>query len=635
LEIADHERLERTMTFDDDRRMQDGDDQTPTSADGASSPPDRDPPEAWDGLEATEPADVDRFELGIEDIPVAAGDSLDAERSRVDGMPEGWLDGPDDSAAAIETGPDPLAFTNADDDPEASGVSHSSRVQIGTGQSGIVSPSDVGSAISPPEERSVRSLGEERLDQESSDQESSEAEPGWPTGNRPSTDGDPRGEDEKPADEWGDIVATMRDDVPSESVGFGAFVGGTEVVDPATADSYHGDSQGIGESQGEPIDVGALSAALPPFVPSGAIVTSGSRPTRAGGGLGQLVGVVIGGMLAIPVTLAILLFGFQRDPLHLTPNVPDGLRFLLPSRFRSASVERRTDQPTGGPERLTLDQLPSSPATQSSSAEPTPEPSITPAPATQASLEGELAGGTSVPTPASVDEAQLSAAGGLPSSPQPQSIDEVEIVVDPVPVVVGGAGAEGGGESAGIDLAAVTAAIDAAKHATDTLGEGTFGGDPAAREQALVGWYRALSLVAIELASVERAAIESGRPSPEFIDRFSPLRARLATERHDDLELLGSMWLSSEKRPSDGAIVVATLEAVRPVGPWWGGRLAVGGDAPHRLSFLARSAPTAQPGETVIVVGVLGDPGTIWAVDIGTLPAAGKAADEAVDPGSL
>ena len=643
------------MTFDDDRRVQDGDDQTPTPADGAS-PPDRDPVEAWGSLEPADRADADRFELGIEDVPAISGDSPDVERSRVDGMPEGWLDGPDDSDAAIESGLDRLAVTNADDDPETSGVSHSSRVQIGTGQSGIASPSDVGSAIAPPEERSVRSLGEERsdrgisdqgildqgildqgiLDQGILDQERLEEDSGTPSGTRPWTDDEPRVGDEKPADEWGDIVATMRDDVPSESVGFGAFVGGTEVVDPATADSYHGDSQGIGESQGDPIDVGALSAVLPPFVASGTIVTSGPRPTKAGGGLGQMVGVVIGGLLAIPVTLAILLFGFQRDPLHLTPNVPDGLRFLLPSRFRSAGIERRTDQMTGGPGRLTLDQIPSPSATETPPAEPAPEPSTNPTPATQVSLEEEPAGAAHVPAPVPVDAAEI-AAGGLPTSPQPQPqpIDEVEIVVDPVLVDAGSSPPEGGRESAGIDLAAVTAAIDAATNATDTLGEETFGGDPTAREQALVGWYRSLSLVALELAKVERVAIESGRASSEFVDRFSGLRERLATDRHDDLELLGSMWLSSERRPSDGAVVVATLEAVRPVGPWWGGRLAVGGDAPQGLSFLARSAPTAEPGETVIVVGVLGDPGTIWAVDIKTLPAAGKAAEEVVDPGSF
>lgn len=610
--IADHEWLEGAMTFENDRPVPDGDDITPDSSAGDDSPIDRASAEAWESIE---PTDADRFELGIDDAPVGNGETSEEERSRVDGMPEGWLDGPADLDVAIDLGPDPLAVTTSEDDPEASGVSHSSRVQIGTGQSGIASPSDVGSSVSPPEERLVRTLAQEIPDEEAV----------WPAGTDPLPEEELHSGAEKTAEEWRDIVATVRDDRPSESIGFGAFVGEAEVVDPAIADSYHGDSQGIDESHGETIDVGALSAALPPAVASGGIVTSGPRSKRAGGGLGQMVGVVIGGVLAIPVTLAILLFGFQRDPLHITPKVPDGLRFLLPSRFRSVGEERRTDKTTGGPGRLTLDQISSPPDRVTTTAEPVPEPSITPAAATPAPDEGAIA-------PAPADAVEL-AGSGLPDSPQP--IEEVAIVVDPVLVDAGSAGIEAGRESAGIDLATVTAAIGAATNATDTLGLGTFGGDPAAREQSLVGWYRSLSLVALELAKAERAAIESGRSSSEVIDRFAELRSRLAIERHDDLELLGSMWLASEKRPSDGAILVATLEAVRPVGPWWGGRLAVGGEAPHGLSFLTRSAPMAQPGDVVIVVGVLGESGTIWAVDIGTLPAVGKAADDAVDPSSF
>ena len=604
------------MTFENDRPVPDGDDITPDSSAGDDSPIDRASAEAWESIE---PTDADRFELGIDDAPVGNGETSEEERSRVDGMPEGWLDGPADLDVAIDLGPDPLAGTTSEDDPEASGVSHSSRVQIGTGQSGIASPSDVGSSVSPPEERLVRTLAQEIPDEEAV----------WPAGTDPLPEEELHSGAEKTAEEWRDIVATVRDDMPSESIGFGAFVGEAEVVDPAIADSYHGDSQGIDESHGETIDVGALSAALPPAVASGGIVTSGPRSKRAGGGLGQMVGVVIGGVLAIPVTLAILLFGFQRDPLHITPKVPDGLRFLLPSRFRSVGEERRTDKTTGGPGRLTLDQISSPPDRVTTTAEPVPEPSITPAAATPAPDEGAIA---PAPADAPADAVEL-AGSGLPDSPQP--IEEVEIVVDPVLVDAGSAGIEAGRESAGIDLATVTAAIGAATNATDTLGLGTFGGDPAAREQSLVGWYRSLSLVALELAKAERAAIESGRSSSEVIDRFAELRSRLAIERHDDLELLGSMWLASEKRPSDGAILVATLEAVRPVGPWWGGRLAVGGEAPHGLSFLARSAPMAQPGDAVIVVGVLGESGTIWAVDIGTLPAVGKAADDAVDPSSF
>ena len=593
------------MTFENDRPVSEGNDITPAPSAGDDSPIDRAALEAW---ESTEPADADRFELGIDDAPVGNGETSEEERSCVDGMPEGWLEEPADLDAAIDLGPDPLAVTTFEDDPEASGVSHSSRVQIGTGQSGIAAPSDVGSSVSPPEDCSVRTLAPEV----------SEEETVWKAETVPLPAEELHSGDEKTGDEWRDIVATVDDCLPSESIGFGAFVGDAEVIDPAVADSYHGDSQGIDESLGEPIDVGVLSAALLPAVASDAIVTSGPRSKRAGGGLGQMVGVVIGGVLAIPVTLAILLFGFQRDPLQITPKVPDGLRFLLPSRFRSAGEERGTDKTTGGLGRLTLDQISPPPVRGATTADPVPEPSITSAAAIPAPVE------EAVVEEAVVEEAVVE-----------EAVVEEAVVVDPVLIDAESAGIAAGRESAGIDLATVTAAIGAATNATDTLGEKTFGGEATAREQALVGWYRSLSLVALELAKVERATIESGRSSREVIDRFADLRARLAIERHDDLELLGSMWLASEKRPSDGAILVATLEAVRPVGPWWGGRLAVGGEAPHGLSFLSRSAPMAQLGEMVIVVGVLGESDTIWAVDIGTCPAAGTAADKAVDPGSL
>jgi hypothetical protein len=150
-----------------------------------------------------------------------------------------------------------------------------------------------------------------------------------------------------------------------------------------------------------------------------------------------MVGVVLGGLLAIPVTLAILLFGFQRDPLHVTPKVPDGLRFLLPSRFRSAGMDRRTDQTIFGPGRLTLDQIPTPDTAAAAADEPDPGPGVPPAPAPTIVDEGELGGEAIVP-PSAAPTADIGGAGsGLPASPPPHPIDEVELVVDLVEVRVG------------------------------------------------------------------------------------------------------------------------------------------------------------------------------------------------------
>lgn len=513
----------------------------------------------------------------------------------------------------VDVEPDPLAVTTPDDDPETSGVSQSSRVQIGTGHSGIASPSDVLSAALPTEERPFLAF-----DAASPEEEATAAVEAR-SGSRAVTDAGPSGDDGKAADEWRDIIAGVRDDMPSESVGFGGFVGGAEAIDPTIADSYHGDSQGIGESQGEPIDLGALATAAPSFVPSGTIVKSAPSRGDKRGGMGQIIGVVLGGVLAIPVTLAILLFGFQRDPFQITPRVPVGLRFLLPSRFRSVGVERRVEGVARAPGGMTLDQLPTSRSAES-------EPIVSGGASIAAASGDPLTAEPGEPKVAASEPVEELVAG-LPDRGGADSLDHVDIVVEPVTMEHEPATVSPPPENAGIDLSHVDTAVAAAIAATEGLGEQTVGGDPSAHDQALVGWYRRLSLFADELAKAERGAIETGRPVSEVVDRVTELGRRLSGGRLDDLDLLGTMWLASEKRPSDGAILLATLEVAHPVGPWWGGRFTVGGENPRALSFLARSAPRAQPGQRVIVIGVLGDAGTIWAVDIGAVPDQSGTAD--------
>jgi len=599
---------------DDTQRRDPGERETaPEAAGGERIPIDRGSPEAH---EAHEPASADRFDLGDGQAP-PGGASVDGERSRIDGLPDGWLEDPHGGDAA--EGMDVLAEMNLHEDAEASGVSHSSRVQIGTGQSGITSASDVMPVASSLPDRS--SDGADRDDRFL---ERADLTAGEEVGET-----DAGGDHGKPADEWRDIVATVREDAPSESIGFGAFVGGADVADPAIADSFHGDSQGIGESPGESIDVGALGMDQPVVVAAGPIVMSGPRPSATRGGLGQVVGVVLGGVLAIPVTLAILLFVFQRDPLRITPHLPTTVRSFLPARFRPAVVERRPEIDDGGARPLTLDQIPSLPSAEHApsdeASEAVPSEPAMPAVDGATSLAGDHPTGETAPVPD---------AGPSDPSTAP-GIGEVEIVVVPFPVgsEEGSVGADVRGT--GIDLSAVEMAIASAMSATDHLHADAAGGDPAVLEQAQVGWYRSLSLVALELARMERAAIESGRPSSDVLDRFSDLGRRLAVECPEDLEVLGSMWLASGKRPSEGAILVGTLEAIRPVGPWWGGRVSVGGQTPGALSFLAQRAPRAEPGERVMVVGVLGDPGTIWAVDIAPLPVARDAAEDAAEPRSF
>ncbi len=270
--------------------------------------------------------------------PSAAG-------SRIEGIPEGWQ--AQDDGAADAPAFEPLAAR-----PEGSGTrspgagegedsaSHASQVQIGTGHSGIFSPSDILSEASSAGMRSARSrwiLAEDGSDLEEPAAPPAEADD--PPGVPPASEGpaDP--------DEWRDMQPTAPDEAASESIGFSAFLASTEGAEqPGTGDSLAGDSQGIGESTLEGLDLGA-----------GATEARRAAPRDDGGAMRrQLIGVILGGMLALPVTQVILLWGFQRDPFQVTRHVPAGLRFLLPSKFRGSP--RRDDGRATAP-RAGLDSL--------------------------------------------------------------------------------------------------------------------------------------------------------------------------------------------------------------------------------------------------------------------------------------
>jgi len=71
------------------------------------------------------------------------------------------------------------------------------------------------------------------------------------------------------------------------------------------------------------------------------VVPAATPPVRAASrksGWGQVVGVALGGVMAIPVTLGILLWGLRQDPLQVAKHVPESLAFLVPVELRSQAV---------------------------------------------------------------------------------------------------------------------------------------------------------------------------------------------------------------------------------------------------------------------------------------------------------
>ncbi|MFM8953907.1 MAG: hypothetical protein ACKOOF_12745, partial [Planctomycetaceae bacterium] len=88
--------------------------------------------------------------------------------------------------------------------------------------------------------------------------------------------------------------------------------------------------------------------------------TGTSKPRAKGGGLGPMIGVVAGGVMAIPITMAILLWGFQRDPFGVAKQVPESMAFLLPQKFRPG-FKKRAAPSADMPAAPSLDDLAAAP----------------------------------------------------------------------------------------------------------------------------------------------------------------------------------------------------------------------------------------------------------------------------------
>lgn len=546
------------------------------------------------GGEAIDFSLLDEDRADAESVGEASG------ASRIDGLPEGWFDS---DAVVGRGGSGPLDLLDeADGSPrgagaiEGSAVSHSSRVLIGTGQSGIVAPSDVLAAV------------EDVRDGDAVEHRADQGPPLSGAGPEPVPAPTPPGsvEGSRGGDEWGDIVATVGEDVPSESVGFGALLVQDAAERAAASDSYSDDSQGIARGPEESIEV-----AVP--------VIAATRPTppRRGGGLGQVVGVVLGGVLAIPVTLAILLWGFQRDPLGVAKSVPEGMRFMLPRAVRR-SVEPRA-QPVAG---TSLDAIATS-AAESLRAESAggveAEPLASSLPTTPAA--------DPVAAPPAADPEPLAtvpdSAGTLAPDPAPAvgstppAVEETAIAIGAPPVAGLGRTVESAPPAVrSPDFGPLDGAVERALLATENLGRLDPTADPQVREQGLVAWYRSLAEAASLLAVAEKEAADGGGSVEAVTRHYEGLAMRLATERVADITDLGTMWLTTGRRPSEGAVLVGTLEESRAAGPWWWGRLAVRGSEPRTVAFFARTLDAVQAGEDVMVTGVLGDASAMWASDV-------------------
>ncbi len=372
------------------------------------------------------------------------------------------------------------------------------------------------------------------------------------------------------------------------------------------------------------------------------------RPKKSGQ-VGQMIGVIAGGVLAIPIVLAILIWGFGRDPFQLTPLVPESLAFLLPASLQPgggsagelslaaalADAEVVTEEAAAGP--AATEPATEEPATEEPATEELATEELATALAMEELASEELASEADLLEPEPTDLVVLEPAepAALGNDPLTAMIDAAE--EEPVAIVPPALALEP--EPEPLDLTGLEeriAGVLAALDAVAAVPEDPANPDDKVRRRRLAACYRALTGYAEELAALEELAVASARPFGPAAEQAALVRRSLAD--HPDvislLPLLSRDWFNYSKRSGDGVVTAGTLVDTRPLGPSWRSRLACtlpGLASAIEIIVLSRTEPAVVPGELAVVAGLAVDETVVWAADIAAAPAAAAAEPAAVD----
>lgn len=565
------------------------------------------------------------------EIVAAEADSASAEEP-ADADVDAWLSGAGDPAS--EAVP-PLSVFVPEEHVADQGSA--STIEIGTGLSGIGvesgAPTDQLDAADAVDVEALWGESEEAIEVDEHTQEFVSVAP----------DANP----EAPAAE---VFGEMSDDLPAgePAADSEAFAGIAD--EPAAA--------GFDLDNALPIAAAAGAATL--AVGGKSTSKSPARPGRKQGGIGQIIGVVAGGLMAIPIVLGILI-GYMwmggPDTMGIGKSMPTALRFLLPPKSTAAkqtAVATAAGSPNLG-SAPSLDDLaagagpladavaakdgaaaeprtdafaaatadvPTAPPGDAASSD-TPKPEMLDAPKTDAPSPD--APPAPAPAPADVAAADplvpaipvfdglaaLNAPAAPPAvSPAPAAADPVP-AAPPEPPPLDTANLEASVDDAGAAFMAVSSALE------PTVFE---------RKVLLVDWYKSLAKVAEELVTLENQAAESGRPLDAVPQPVAEMHERIAADRGLATELgrLGRQWLAFTKRRSDGVVLAVTFDSARRVGPYWSSKVSLeefeGGE--REMSVISRTEPKASRGDRLVVTGVVFDDGVIWAADCRPVEAA-------------
>ncbi|MBL6712622.1 MAG: hypothetical protein ISQ07_04465 [Pirellulales bacterium] len=268
----------------------------------------------------------------------------------------------DDASDVIDVGHE----SGASDQESEATESSSSAIQIGTGQSGIVSedwslPGEVDDVAGDDGEE-LPSAGAFEI----------------PEGLVPDLEAD-----------FGSVDAAAADDQSADGEELGSeFSEFADIDNPEMAADLIGETSqdelpGSWDESDDIPDVGEGSADHDDTKAFGSVESrrgspaGGLRPRqfRKKQSAGSVVGVIVGGLMAVPIVLVILLWGFRRDDFGLVKMLPENLSFLVPAELQRPQRPRLPRLPEL-PEGQTLPPMPVLPAVIGESVDVLPQTPI-------------------------------------------------------------------------------------------------------------------------------------------------------------------------------------------------------------------------------------------------------------------
>jgi hypothetical protein len=392
----------------------------------------------------------------------------------------------------------------------------------------------------------------------------------------------------------------------------------------------------------------AVSDAFPVTAAPVATAVRPSPPPQARkGGLGQIIGIVLGALMAIPIVLGILIglmwLGWP-DKVGLRKALPQALGFLLPPKPAPAiAASPAGSLAAAGTGPMSLDDLASladgGVAGDSSGDAGTTDGTPMPSPADFVDAFGVDAPGVGDTNPDSgtplpgieslpdLDDLPAAPVDTLAMAAVPQAgtnlptagldiLDELGIgstppappePAPPEPVVFT------------LDTEALDEAAARAGGAFDAVAEYEDFADRDGKRR-LIDWYRALARVGEELVVVEQAAADAGHPLAVAPDAVNELHDQIAGHPvlSGELGRLGRMWLRAASRDSDGIVVAGAFVSARRAGPWWISVIEFeeADGSLRELSVVSRSEPETDAGERIVATGILFADGVVWAGDV-------------------